>query len=204
MHASNAGHALFAGTASAERARQVVSLLTGTRFFTGWGIRTLATGEARYNPMSYHNGSVWPHDNAVIALGFTRYGLNAQAAGILQGLMDAAAWFEFRRLPELFCGFQRRRKRGPIPYPVACAPQAWAAAAPFALLQAVIGLELDHRDGNVRLNHPALPPGIGELVLPSLQIAGSSMRLRLTRSGDGVVITQSLSRRLVGGMLERG
>ncbi len=187
--ASNAGHALLAGIASPERARRIAELLTGNRFFTGWGIRTLAVGEARYNPMSYHNGSVWPHDNALIALGFARYGLNLEAVKILQGLLDAATQLEFCRLPELFCGFQRRRGRGPTPYPVACAPQAWAAAAPFALLQAAIGLKLHHDDGSIYLNNPLLPASMGDAVLSRLQLSDSTMTLRLARSPHGVVAT---------------
>jgi glycogen debranching enzyme len=187
VRSSNAGHALFAGIASPERAAKIARELCGRDFFSGWGVRTIASGEARYNPMSYHNGSVWPHDNAVIAMGFARYGHKDEAAQLTQGLFDAATWFEFRRLPELFCGFSRRRRRGPTPYPVACSPQAWAAAAPFALLQAVAGLELRHDQESVRLNDPVLPRGIDNIELPKLRVAGSSMRLRLSRSGEDVV-----------------
>ncbi len=189
VRASNAGHALMAGIVSPERAVRVADLLTGDRFFTGWGIRTLAMGEARYNPMSYHNGSVWPHDNAMIAMGFARYGLNAHAANILEGVMAAATEMELFRLPELFCGFQRRRGRGPTPYPVACAPQAWAAGAPFALIQASLGLQLHHAQGCVTLNNPILPPSIEEAVLPNLQIGDSVMKLGLSRFSDEIVAT---------------
>ena len=111
------------------------------RFFSGWGIRTVARGEARYNPMSYHNGSVWPHDNALIALGFARYGFKRAVGQVMQGLFEAATYMDLRRLPELFCGFQRERRRGPTLYPVACAPQAWASATPFSLIEAALGLE---------------------------------------------------------------
>ena len=183
---SNAGHALFAGIASPERAAQLAQLLTGKSFFTGWGIRTIAVGEARYNPMSYHNGSVWPHDNALIALGLARYGHKDAVMSIFQGLVEAAFYDEFRRLPELFCGFARRRNRGPTAYPVACSPQAWAAAAPFALVAAAVGLELDHEGEVVRLANPRLPPFLGELALNGLSVAGSTMDLRLCRAGDDV------------------
>ena len=115
------------------------------RFFSGWGIRTVARGEARYNPMSYHNGSIWPHDNALIALGLARYGLPSAVEQVFKGLFDAATYMDLRRLPELFCGFQRQRGRGPTLYPVACAPQAWASATPFSLLEASLGLEFDPR-----------------------------------------------------------
>ena len=121
----------------------VAADLMRPHFFTGWGIRTVARGEARYNPMSYHDGSIWPHDNALIALGLARYGLKHSVAHLFKGLFDAASYMDLRRLPELFCGFQRERRRGPTLYPVACAPQAWASATPFTLLEAALGLEFD-------------------------------------------------------------
>lgn len=186
---SNAGHALFAGIAEPERAERIAQQLIGRDFFTGWGVRTIAAGETRYNPMSYHNGSVWPHDNAIIALGLARYGHKAAVARIFQGLIEAAVSFESRRLPELFCGFTRRRGRGPTPYPVACSPQAWAAATPYALVAAAIGLELDHLEGHVLLRNPVLPPAIEDLFLPELRVAGSILQLHLSQSGDDVTTT---------------
>lgn len=200
VRSSNAGHALAAGIASADRARRVAELLMSRQFYTGWGIRTIASGEVRYNPMSYHNGSVWPHDNALIAMGFARYGLNEHASRLLGDMMDAAAQFDLRRLPELFCGFTRRVKRGPTPYPVACAPQAWAAAAPFALLKASIGLDLDRAEGNICLDNPTLPPQLEELTLPGLTVGGSKMSLNLTRIQDDVateVVQRSGPARLI-------
>ncbi len=190
---SNAGHALFAGIASPERAARLARLLTGKRFFSGWGVRTIAAGEARYNPMSYHNGSVWPHDNALIAMGLARYGHKAEVLTIFQGLAEAAIYDEFRRLPELFCGFTRRRRRGPTAYPVACSPQAWAAAAPFALVAAATGLVLDHDDHVVCLTHPALPQFLDDLLLRDVRVAGSRLDLRLSRTGDDV--TTAVARR---------
>jgi glycogen debranching enzyme len=190
---SNAGHALFAGIASPERAERLAQLLTGKRFFSGWGVRTIAAGEARYNPMSYHNGSVWPHDNALIALGLARYGCKEEVLKIFQGLIEAAVYDEVRRLPELFCGFSRRRKRGPTAYPVACSPQAWAAAAPFALVAAATGLDLGHEEGLVRLANPALPPFLDDLFLRDVSVAQSRLDLRLSRSGDDV--TTAVTRR---------
>jgi len=190
---SNAGHALFAGIASPERAARLARLLTGKRFFSGWGVRTIAAGEARYNPMSYHNGSVWPHDNALIAMGLARYGHMAEVLKIFEGLAEAAIYDEFSRLPELFCGFTRRRKRGPTAYPVACSPQAWAAAAPFALVAAATGLVLDHDKDEVRLANPALPAFLDDLFLRDLRVAGSRLDLRLSRSGDDV--TTAVARR---------
>ena len=183
---SNAGHALFAGIASPERAARLARLLTGKRFFSGWGIRTIAQGEARYNPMSYHNGSVWPHDNALIAMGLARYGHKAEVLTIFQGLAEAAFTDEFRRLPELFCGFSRRKGRGPTSYPVACSPQAWAAAAPFALIAAATGLDLEYGEDQVRLSNPTLPNFIDDLFLHDVSVAGSRLDMRLSRSGDDV------------------
>ncbi|HEY5712433.1 MAG TPA: amylo-alpha-1,6-glucosidase [Allosphingosinicella sp.] len=190
---SNAGHALFAGISSPERAARLARLLTSDRFFSGWGVRTIAAGEARYNPMSYHNGSVWPHDNALIALGFGRYGHQAEALRIFEGLVDAAFYDEFRRLPELFCGFSRPRKRGPTSYPVACTPQAWAAAAPFALIAAVTGLDLSHEGERVRLTNPDLPAFLDDLTLTDVRVAGSRLDLTLKRAGGDV--TTAVTRR---------
>jgi glycogen debranching enzyme len=133
---SNAGQLLFTGILAPDRAVKVANGLMRPRFFSGWGIRTVIKAAARYNPMSYHNGSIWPHDNALIALGFARNGLKQSVERIFRGLFEAAAYMELRRLPELFCGFQRQRGRGPTLYPVACAPQAWAGATPFTLLAA--------------------------------------------------------------------
>lgn len=183
---SNAGHCLYAGIASPERARRVAATLTGPRFLSGWGLRTIAAGEARYNPMSYHNGSIWPHDNALIALGLARYGDKSGVRAIFEGIFESATYDEFRRLPELFCGFVRRRRRGPTSYPVACSPQAWAAAAPFALLSAAIGLDIDHDDCELRLDRPTLPAFLDELTIRNIAFDGSEIDLRLARVGDDV------------------
>ncbi len=188
VRASNAGHTLFAGIVSPERAAAVTRLLTGPGFFSGWGIRTVAVGEPCYNPMSYHNGSVWPHDNALIALGMARYGHRAEAARALEGLFAVAIHDDLRRLPELLCGFRRRPGRSPTAYPVACSPQAWAAAAPLALLTACIGLEIDHEADCVRLNAPMLPTFLDSLTLPDLQVGTSRISLRLERHDSNVTV----------------
>ena len=138
--ASNAGHALFAGIAAPDRAKRVAANLLAPAAWSGWGIRTLAVGQPRYNPMSYHNGSVWPHDNALIAIGLGRYGLKTEASRVFAAIFDAGRHQDMSRLPELFCGFTRRPHRAPTPYPVACAPQAWSAGAVFGLLGACLGL----------------------------------------------------------------
>ncbi|QPQ54369.1 amylo-alpha-1,6-glucosidase [Allosphingosinicella flava] len=191
VRASNAGHALFTGIASPQRANFVVQQLTDRSFFSGWGVRTVAAGEARYNPMSYHNGSVWPHDNAIIALGFARYGHRREAARIFEGLFAAATFDELRRLPELFCGFRRRLRRGPTAYPVACSPQAWAAATPFALASACIGLEIDEARDCVRLDAPTLPGFLNILSLPRIKVGKSELSLRLERHGEDVTVAVS-------------
>src|SRR4051812_44356849 len=126
-------------------------------FFTGWGIRTIARGEARYNPMSYHDGSIWPHDNALIALGLARYGLKHSVEHVFKGLFDAATYMDLRRLPELFCGFQREMRRGPTLFSVGCGPPARGSATPFTLLGAGPGIEVDVARGGVRLPRPPLP-----------------------------------------------
>src|SRR6185437_13046135 len=154
VRASNAGHVLWSGIADPDRARRVGETLLAPESFSGWGVRTIAQGEARYNPMSYHNGSVWPHDNAIAAMGFARYGLKRAVEQVFQGLFDTASYMDLRRLPELFCGFARRRGRGPTLYPVACAPQAWASATPFTLIEASLGLEFDPAAREIRLRNP--------------------------------------------------
>ncbi|MBB5048921.1 glycogen debranching enzyme [Rhodopseudomonas rhenobacensis] len=186
VRTSNAGQLLFTGIVREDRARLVAADLLGPQFFSGWGIRTVARGEARYNPMSYHDGSIWPHDNALIALGFARYGLKHAVEQLFKGLFDAASYMELRRLPELFCGFQRERRRGPTLYPVACAPQAWASATPFTLLEASLGLEFDARRGEIRLRNPRLPAFLNEVILHDLQLGDSSVDLRVRRHGDDV------------------
>jgi glycogen debranching enzyme len=186
VRTSNAGQLLFSGMVREDRARLVAADLMRSHFFPGWGIRTVARGEARYNPMSYHNGSIWPHDNALIALGFARYGLKHSVAHLFKALFDAATYMDLRRLPELFCGFRREKGRGPTLYPVACAPQAWASATPFTLLEAALGLEFDAQRGEIRLRNPRLPAFLNEVVLRDLQLGPSSVDLRVRRHGDEV------------------
>lgn len=186
VRTSNAGQLLFTGIVRADRARMVASDLMRPHFFTGWGIRTVARGEARYNPMSYHDGSIWPHDNALIALGLARYGLKHSVEQVFGALFDAATYMDLRRLPELFCGFRREKGRGPTLYPVACAPQAWASATPFTLLEAALGLEFDARRGEIRLRNPRLPAFLNEVILRELRLGPSSVDLCVRRHGDDV------------------
>lgn len=186
VRTSNAGQVLFTGIACEDRARKVAADLMRPHFFTGWGIRTVARDEARYNPMSYHDGSIWPHDNALIVLGLARYGLKHSVEHVFKGLFEAATYMDLRRLPELFCGFQRERRQGPTLYPVACAPQAWASATPFTLLEAALGLEFDPQRGEIRLRNPRLPAFLNEVILRDLQLGSSSVDLRIQRQGEDV------------------
>lgn len=188
VRSSNAGHALFTGIAYEERAESVARGLMAARSFTGWGVRTVAAGAARYNPMSYHNGSVWPHDNAIVAAGLARYGRRDAAARILEGLFDASVFMDLKRLPELFCGFPRQRSRGPTFYPVACIPQSWAAAAPLSLLQSCLGLRFDPKEGVIGFDHPILPKFLGGVVLTGVGLCGTSVDIEVRGSGSSVVV----------------
>ncbi|MEN3286421.1 MAG: hypothetical protein V7634_721 [Bradyrhizobium sp.] len=186
VRSSNAGQLLFSGMVREDRARKVAADLLRPHFFSGWGIRTIPYGEARYNPMSYHDGSIWPHDNALITLGLAHYGLKKSVGQVFTGLFDAATYMDLRRLPELFCGFRREKNRGPTLYPVACAPQAWASATPFTLLEAALGLEFDAVKGEIRLRNPYLPEFLNEVILRDLQLGASTVDLRVRRHGEDV------------------
>ena len=189
MIASNAGQALFTGIASAEHAERVAATLLSPAVFGGWGIRTVGSSESRYNPMSYHNGSIWPHDNGLIALGFARYGLQKSAARVFGALFDAATYMDLRRLPELFCGFPRRERNAPTQYPVACSPQAWASATPLCLLQASLGLELLDRTGEVKFYRPMLPDFLDHVRLSNLRVSTGSVDVLLQRQDNNVGVT---------------
>jgi glycogen debranching enzyme len=183
---SNAGQVLLSGIASPEHAAIVTRKLLQPSFFSGWGIRTVAREEARYNPMSYHNGSVWPHDNSMIAAGFARYGHKDAVERVFKGLFDAASYMDLRRLPELYCGFQRGRERGPTLYPVACSPQAWAAGTPLQLLQSCLGLEFNPDRNEILLRKPRLPSFLNEVTLRNLRLGQSAVDLTLHRHGNDV------------------
>ena len=188
VRASNAGHCLFTEIASPDKARLVAHTLLSRDFFTGWGVRTVGSEEARYNPLSYHNGSVWPHDNALIASGVAKYGLRDLAGQILMGLLDASSAVDLHRLPELFCGLDRREGEGPTLYPVACSPQAWAAGAVFLLLQACLGLSMDGCKKQILFDRPYLPEGIPQLWIKNLRIDRSRIDLFLERQAGTVRI----------------
>jgi glycogen debranching enzyme len=188
VRTSNAGQVLWSGIAKPERATRVAAQLVGTSFFSGWGIRTVAIGEPRYNPMSYHDGSIWPHDNSLIAAGMARYGMTHHAERVFEGLFAAATYMDLRRLPELFCGFRRRRGGGPTLYPVACSPQAWAAGTPFLLLQACLGLEFNPFEKAIHFRNPRLPSFVEEVTLRNIGFNGAKLDVTLRRVGEHVAL----------------
>jgi glycogen debranching enzyme len=187
VRGSNAGHLLFCGVPDAERAAKVASQLRSNLFSSGWGVRTLAEGEPRYNPMSYHNGSIWPHDTSVCAAGVARYGGRAEVVEILSQTFEAANHFGMR-LPELYCGFPRIQGQGPAPYPVACQPQAWASGAIFLLLQSCLGISIDGARKEVHVARPALPEGVESLCVQNLPVGDASIDLSFHRMGAEVVV----------------
>jgi len=189
VRSSNAGQVLMTGIAAPERARSVARGLLNARFFSGWGIRTLAVDEARYNPMSYHNGSIWPHDNALIALGMARIGLRAEIARLFDGVHATANAMDLKRLPELFCGFHRRPGQGPTSYPVACSPQAWAAATIPAFVQASLGLGFDPGSRIVRFDYPDLPDFLDSLTLRNLSLDGAWVSVLVSRTPGEVSVS---------------
>jgi glycogen debranching enzyme len=184
---SNPGHLLFCGLPSPDRARKVAETLLSAAFHNGFGVRTLAQGEPRFNPMSYHNGSVWPHDTAICAMGLSRYGNRDGVVEMTSGLFETAAHYEMR-LPELFCGFPRQPGEPPVSYPVACLPQAWAAGAAFMMLQACLGITVDGWKGEIRLADPRLPIGIDRLSIEGLWAGGGLTDLVFEHDGPKVVV----------------
>jgi glycogen debranching enzyme len=188
VRTSNAGHCLFAGIADPDRARRLARTLLSAESFSGWGVRTVAASEVRYNPMGYHTGSVWPHDNALIASGLARYGYGEKALQILTGQFQAGTHFELHRMPELFCGFAHYRGESPVLYPVACAPQAWSAASVFLLVQACLGLEISGVERQLYFTRPQLPASLGELRIHNLEVAGSTIDLLLEKQEHKVEV----------------
>jgi glycogen debranching enzyme len=185
VRASNAGHLLFVGLPSVERAHRVADHLMTAAFHSGWGIRTLADSEVCFNPMSYHNGSVWPHDTAICAAGLARYGIRDGVVRLMSDTFEAAVRFNMR-LPELFCGFPRTPGEAPIGYPVACLPQAWSAGSVFMLMQACLGIEIDGWRGEIHINRPKLPIGIDQLTIHRLSVGEVQVDLSFQRTGGRV------------------
>jgi glycogen debranching enzyme len=186
---SNAGHCLFTGIADADKAKLMAKELTNEKMFSGWGIRTLSKDGVRYNPMSYHNGSIWPHDNAVTAFGFAAYGLRKEAAQVLHALFDASLFIEFQRLPELYCGFERRPHEGPTAYPVACSPQAWAVGAVFMLIQACLRVEINALERKIIFHKPALPDFLEKIAISNLRLIDGICQFELYRYKNDIGFT---------------
>ncbi|HLQ27060.1 MAG TPA: glycogen debranching N-terminal domain-containing protein [Acidiferrobacterales bacterium] len=186
--ASNPGHALWAGIADGDKASKMARKLMGDDMFSGWGVRTLSTRARRYNPIGYHLGTVWPHDNALIAAGLRRYGFDDAAARIFDGIIRAAMCFPGYRLPELFAGFSRQDYGVPVRYPVANHPQAWAAGAAPYLLETMLGLVPEAFEQRLRIVRPILPEFVHYLELIGLRVGGSNVDLRFERNGAGTEV----------------
>jgi glycogen debranching enzyme len=185
---SNVGHCLWTGIVDEGRAEMVGKRLVADEMFSGWGIRTLSSRERRYNPMSYHNGSVWPHDNALAAHGFRRYRMPEHAITLTTGLFEASRYWDHRRIPELFCGFARHADQGPIFYPVACAPQAWAAGSVFAMLTALLGLDADAERQRLTMESPVLPPWLRWIEIYGLRVGAANVDLSIVRGRDAASV----------------
>lgn len=188
VRASNAGHCLFSEIARPEHAQIIARNLLSKQMFSGWGIRTLAEGEARYNPMAYHNGSVWPHDNAMITQGLAKYGHIDEALMILQSHFDLSKYIGRHRLPELVCGFPRTERSGPTHYPVACSPQAWAAGAVFMMLAATWGMDVDALQGKLTFRNPRIPREITRFTIERLKVGNAELDLVIQRHRHDVSV----------------
>jgi glycogen debranching enzyme len=186
VRSSNAGHCVFSGIASSDHATAILASFENDSFFSGWGVRTIADSESRYNPMAYHNGSIWPHDNAIIAASLTNLPSKTLAERIFTAQLEASTFFDSSRLPELFCGFRRREGKAPTAYPVACSPQAWAAGAVFMMLQACLGLSMDATRSRVVLRSPSLPHCVERLSIRGLSLGTGSVDLTVNRHGATV------------------
>lgn len=186
---SNAGHTMFTKIADQDKAETMSEELFSKEYFSGWGIRTIPENEIRYNPMSYHNGSIWPHDNALIAYGLSKYGLSDKSEKLLTAFFDTSIFFQQNRLPELFCGFPRSENcGGPTEYPVACLPQSWAAASVFLFLQSSLGLRIDGVNNAIIFSYPRLPASINNLKITNLRVNEATIDLEIIRSGSEVLI----------------
>ena len=188
VRTSNAGHCLWTGIAEQQHGMKTAKTLMGDEFFNGWGIRTVAATESRFNPMAYHNGSVWPHDNALVAAGMAAYGFKQGALKILCGLFDASQFLDRHRMPELLCGFQRRPGEGPTLYPVACSPQTWSSVTVFLLLQSCLGLRIEAPRARLSFSKPALPAFLDRVEIRDLKIGDAEVDLLLERHAKNVNI----------------
>lgn len=188
ISSSNAGHCLFSGIVPDEYAEKLSNTLLNEKMFSGWGIRTVAKDESRYNPMSYHNGSIWPHDNALIAFGLARYGFKEEVKKVVSGMFDVTNYVEAERLPELFCGFEKRKNEGPTDYPVACSPQAWAVASVYLLIQSFTGINVVAKENIIYFYKPTLPDFLNEITIANLRVNDSKVVLQLRRNVNEIVV----------------
>jgi glycogen debranching enzyme len=186
---SNAGQLLLTGIVPERHAERLVRTIMSASLYSGWGVRTLGSGERRYNPMSYHNGSIWPHDTALIGMGMAQYGFRMEAMRLLTGLFEAAMYMPLRRMPELFCGFSRRAAKRPANYAESCAPQAWSSAAVCGLLDAILGLSVDARAHQARIEHPALPPYVDWVRLRGVRLGDARVSLEFRREHEQVAVS---------------
>ena len=186
VRTSNAGQCLFSGIVDARRVSSLARALLDEDGWSGWGVRTLATGQARYNPMGYHTGAVWPHDNALIARGLARYRCADETMRIQQAMFEASLYLDLQRMPELFCGFARATGEAPVPHPSACAPQAWAAGSVLLLLQAGLGIHVDGCARRIVFTAPRLPNGVEEVSIHGLAVRDGRVDLRIVRNGPAV------------------
>lgn len=185
---SNAGHLLWTRVATPEQAYRVAETLLSRDMFSGWGIRTLSARHPVFNPMSYHNGSIWPHDNAILVQGMSQYGLSSRAHPVFAALQETAAQVEFHRLPELYCGMQRATGNRPVLYPVSCSPQAWASGALFLMLQAVLGIVPEAPLGLLHVRDPMLPDFLRDLTITGLAVGRSRVSLRFARHRNRTLV----------------
>ena len=186
--ASNAAHCLATGLLNREQAEALAQRLMSEDMFIGWGVRTLSSSEQRYNPMSYHNGSVWPHDNALVAARLARFKRPQGAIRILDGLLQTAGHFKTGSLPELFCGFPRDERLGPVPYPVACHTQAWSAAAISMIVQVILGIEVIDFERKLVIDSPAMPDWLDWLKIEKLKVGDGEVSLMVRRTSEGTSI----------------
>jgi glycogen debranching enzyme len=181
---TNAGHLLWSRVPTVAQGERLRERFLQPDFFSGWGIRTLSAAHPVFNPMSYHDGSVWPHDNALVVLGLALYGHARAALPVVRAVYEAGAGTQFQRLPELYCGMSRGTARRPVGYPVSCSPQAWASGALFMMLQALLGLYPDAPTGVLHVRDPVLPDFLDQLTLEGLCIGNSRVALQFRRHGS--------------------
>jgi glycogen debranching enzyme len=191
--ASNPGQALWTGIATPDCALKTARRLMQEDMFSGWGIRTLSSRERRFNPIGYHDGTVWPHDNAIAVAGFRRYQCTDHLTRVIGGILDAAMHFENDRLPEVFAGFAREEFAIPVHYPVACHPQAWAAGAVPFMIESALGLRPDAFNHSLHISRPVLPDSVHELTLKQLRVGDATVDLMFKRSGRGEIVVEHVN-----------